>query len=141
MKNMTNAPLLESQCSDPELRERFSRALGVLSGKWTAEILYCLRDGRLRFGELRRAIPGITQHMLTCRLRELESDRLVTREIYAEVPPRVEYTLTPAAQALRPVFDELFRWAANHWAAPLDSKDRIRSAPEDRKKRQSIPVE
>ncbi|MGO9389530.1 winged helix-turn-helix transcriptional regulator [Rhodoblastus sp.] len=139
MKNMTNGPPSESQCSDPELRERFSRALGVLSGKWTAEILYCLRDGTLRFGELRRAIPDITQHMLTCRLRELEADRLVTREIYAEVPPRVEYTLTPAAQALRPVFDELFRWAAHHWAGPLDSEDWIGSALEDRK-RPSLPA-
>ncbi|WP_342361640.1 helix-turn-helix domain-containing protein [Terrarubrum flagellatum] len=92
------------------------RALGVITGKWKGEILWQLVQRTYRFGELRRAIPGVTQHMLTAQLRELEADGLLKRTVYAEVPPRVEYELTPAAEALRPVFDELFRWWREHGA-------------------------
>jgi|SRR5271165_892858 len=67
-----------------------------------------------RFGELRRALPGITQHMLTVQLRELETDGLVKRTIFAEVPPRVEYEITPAAKQMRPVFEAIFKWAAEN---------------------------
>jgi len=63
---------------------------------------------------LRRAIPDVTQHMLTTQLRDLEGEGLVKRTVFAEVPPRVEYEMTPAARALKPVFDELFRWADAH---------------------------
>ncbi len=100
---------------DPDVLLRFHQALGMISGKWTAEILYNLNSGTLRFGELRKAIPSITQHMLTSRLRELESRGLVERTVFAEVPPRVEYALTSAARDLRPVFSELLRWAKDHW--------------------------
>lgn len=91
-------------------------ALGLLSGKWCLEILFVLVGGVRRFGELKRAIPDITQHMLTARLRELEENGLVTRTVYAQVPPRVDYAMTPAAMALRPVFEELIRWAQTHQA-------------------------
>lgn len=73
--------------------------------------LWLLGQGTHRFGELRRAIPGITQHMLTLQLRDLEADGLVQRTVFPEVSPRVEYEITPSARALRPVFDELFKWA------------------------------
>jgi DNA-binding HxlR family transcriptional regulator len=89
-------------------------ALGLLSGKWCLEILFILVGGARRFGELKRAIPDITQHMLTARLRELEGNGLVTRTVFAEVPPRVEYELTPAAMAIRPVFEALLKWAQTH---------------------------
>ena len=95
-------------------RAQFQRALRVLSGKWKGEILWQLVDGKQRFGQLRRAIPDVTQHMLTTQLRDLESEGLVKRTVFPEVPPRVEYEMTPAARALRPVFDELFRWANAH---------------------------
>jgi len=87
-------------------------ALGVLTGKWKLEILFLLNQRLHRFGELRRAIPGITQHMLTAKLRELESDGLIRRTAYPEVPPRVEYEMTSKARRLEPVFDAIFSWAA-----------------------------
>jgi DNA-binding HxlR family transcriptional regulator len=114
MKKLTNEATGQQGCKDPEAIQRFHRALDVISGKWTAEILYKLNGGKRRFGELRKDIPGITQHMLTARLRELEAHGLVARTVYAEVPPRVEYAATPAAQDLRPVFEELLRWARIH---------------------------
>jgi DNA-binding HxlR family transcriptional regulator len=78
------------------------------------EIMWELRQNKQRFGELRRAIPGITQHMLTMQLRDLEPHGLVRRTIHAEVPPRVEYESTPAACALRPVFGALYDWFTAH---------------------------
>ena len=96
--------------------ERFHAAMRILTGKWKGEILWQLVHGRRRFGELRRAIPGITQHMLTAQLRDLEQHGLLTRTCYAEVPPRVEYELTPVALDLQPVFDEIIRWSENHAA-------------------------
>ncbi len=107
--------------------ERFHVAMRILTGKWKGEILWQLVHGKRRFGELRRAIPGITQHMLTAQLRDLEQNGLLIRTCYAEVPPRVEYELTSVALALRPVFDEIIRWSENHAARlRLDAFD-IRS--------------
>nr|WP_236000167.1 helix-turn-helix domain-containing protein [Bradyrhizobium uaiense] len=93
---------------------QFHRALSVLAGKWKGDILWQLVDRKRRFGELRQSIPGVTQHMLTTQLRDLEANGLVKRTVYPEVPPRVEYEMTPSAKALKPVFDELYRWAQEH---------------------------
>lgn len=95
-------------------RTQFHRALRVLAGKWKSEILWQLVQRKHRFGELRQSIPGVTQHMLTTQLRDLEAEGLVKRTVYPEVPPRVEYEITPSARALRPVFDELYRWSQEH---------------------------
>ena len=96
MKNVTIDP---KTVTDPGvLRTEMRAALSTITGKWKLEILWLLNQRVHRFGELRRAIPGITQHMLTTQLRELESDGLVRRKIFAEVPPRVEYAMTPAAR-------------------------------------------
>src|ERR1700732_2049667 len=112
MKNVTIDP---KTVTDPGvLRTEMRAALSTITGKWKLEILWLLNQRVHRFGELRRAIPGITQHMLTTQLRELESDGLICREIFAEVPPRVEYTITPAARALKPVIDAVFTWWGNH---------------------------
>ncbi|MDR6874384.1 DNA-binding HxlR family transcriptional regulator [Bosea sp. BE125] len=97
----------------PPVRQ-FQAAMHILTGKWKGEILWQLTQGTLRFGELRRAIPGITQHMLTTQLRDLERHGLVKRTLYAEVPPRVEYELTRAAFDLRPVFEAIQRWSEAH---------------------------
>ena len=97
----------------PPVRQ-FQAAMRILTGKWKGEILWQLTQGTLRFGELRRTIPGITQHMLTTQLRDLERHGLVKRTLYAEVPPRVEYELTRAAFDLRPVFEEILRWSEAH---------------------------
>src|ERR1700719_3380332 len=97
--------------TDPiALRSEMREALSTITGKWKLEILWLLNQRVHRFGELRRAIPDITQHMLTTQLRELESDGLIRRKIFAEVPPRVEYAITSAAEALKPVIDAIFAW-------------------------------
>lgn len=89
----------------------FTPAMRSVMGKWKLEILWTLVQGKHRFGELRRAIPGITQHMLTLQLRELEADGLITRIAYAEIPPRVEYELTDMASGLTPVFEAFLAWS------------------------------
>jgi DNA-binding HxlR family transcriptional regulator len=92
------------------MHDEMRRAFALLSGKWKLEILWLLNQRIHRFGELRRAIPGITQHMLTAQLRELEEDGLVSRTVYAEVPPRVEYQITVKARGLGPTMEALTTW-------------------------------
>lgn len=85
--------------------------LATLGGKWKCIILWWLMNGPRRFSELRCRIPGITQKMLTQQLRELEKDRFVTRRVFAEVPPRVEYTATPLAVRMKSLLLEMNDWA------------------------------
>ena len=92
----------------------FQRGIAAITGKWKVELLCALMDGPMRFGELRRALPGITQHMLTAQLRELQSHELVSRTAYAEIPPRVDYALTEASAALKPAFDALLEWSQRY---------------------------
>lgn len=91
------------------------RTLDIIGGKWKGVILYHLLERRYRFGELRRTMGGITQHMLTKQLRELEADGLVHREVFAEVPPRVEYSLTETGESLREIILMLRDWGAKHF--------------------------
>ena len=84
--------------------------LRILGGKWKLSILCALLDGTKRFSELRRLNPGITQRMLTNQLHELEADLVVTRKIYAEVPPKVEYSLTEVGKKLQPNLQQLEQW-------------------------------
>ncbi len=91
--------------------------LKVIGGRWKPVILYWLREGTQRFGELHRLIPGATQQMLTLQLRQLEADGLVHREVYKEVPPRVEYSLTDLGLSLSPVLDALCTWAVSFGGA------------------------
>lgn len=86
----------------------------TLSAKWKLEILFAINEGHCRFGEIMRATPGITQHMLSTRLRELQEEGFIQRHDFGEVPPRVEYTLTPASDALHPSFEQLMIWAKAH---------------------------
>jgi DNA-binding HxlR family transcriptional regulator len=95
----------------PHLLARFRRSLRALSGKWKVEILTALIDEPRRFGELRRAVPGVTQHVLTEQLRELAADGLVRRTAYGERALRVEYELTSAGYGLLPVFRALRDWS------------------------------
>ena len=87
-----------------------TRAVRVIGGKWKLFIIYHLMDGTRRFGELQRLLPGITQQMLTAQLRELEADGLVHRKVFAQVPPKVEYSLTPVGKALKSVTRHLAEW-------------------------------
>ncbi|MCC3374915.1 helix-turn-helix domain-containing protein [Cohnella sp. REN36] len=89
--------------------------LAVIGGKWKLIILWHLGlEGTKRFGELRKMIPSITQKMLTNQLRELEEDRLVSRQVYAEVPPRVEYSLTEYGRSLMPILQLMYRWGKDY---------------------------
>lgn len=114
MEKMTIERDPDEACDNGEAVAELHWALGLLTGKWKGEILWQLSQGKQRFGALRRLIPGVSQHMLTMQLRELEADGLVKRTIFPEVPPRVEYEITEAARALRPVFDELFKWSQQY---------------------------
>lgn len=85
--------------------------LQLIGGKWKGIILYHLmKKNTLRFGELKKSLPTVTQRMLTKQLRELEDDKLVTRKIYPEVPPKVEYTLTDYGASLRDIIKALEAW-------------------------------
>ncbi|AZD61442.1 Transcriptional regulator, HxlR family [Pseudomonas chlororaphis subsp. aurantiaca] len=104
---------MEKQTNDSatvNMHEEMRRAFALLSGKWKLEIMWLLNQRVYRFGELRKAISGITQHMLTAQLRELEKDGLVSRTVFAEVPPRVEYEITAKARALGPTMEALAIW-------------------------------
>ncbi len=94
-----------------------SVSIDVIGGKWKVIILYQLRGGTLRFGELKRQIPKISQKMLTQQLRELEANKLITRKVYAEVPPKVEYTSTELAEKLNPALDLLCEWGNEYQQA------------------------
>lgn len=85
--------------------------LDLIDGRWKGVVLFhLLSEGCLRFNELHRRLPGITQRLLTKQLRELEASGLVTRTVYAEVPPRVEYRPTEDGQSLRPLLDFAESW-------------------------------
>ena len=94
--------------------EGVEEALKVLEGRWKLVILFHLFDGKLvRFSELQRAIPSISQKMLIQQLRPLEIDGVVRRIVHHQVPPKVEYGLTDWGEALCPALDELLKWAAS----------------------------
>lgn len=84
--------------------------MGYVGGKWKSVVLWYLRKDVKRFGELKKHIPGITEKMLTLQLRELEIDGIVTRKIYPEVPPKVEYSLTDFGKSLLPMLEEMAKW-------------------------------
>lgn len=89
----------------------------VIGGKWKPLIVYYLIPGTRRFGELRRLIPGATQQMLTIQLRELERDGVVHREVYREVPPKVEYSLTELGRSLEEIVALMTAWGVRYLAA------------------------
>lgn len=86
------------------------RALNTMSGKWKPAILFFLSRGKMRFGELQRAIPSISHKTLTQQLRELEENDILTRRVYATVPPKTEYALTPRGRKLGPILEMLYDW-------------------------------
>ena len=90
--------------------------LSVIGGLWKPVILFHLLDGKRRFGELSRLVPNATQRMLTLQLRELEADGVVSRTVYPEVPPKVEYELTDFGRSLEPVLLTLRDWGERYQA-------------------------
>ncbi|MFI6930636.1 winged helix-turn-helix transcriptional regulator [Streptomyces sp. NPDC050287] len=88
--------------------------LDRVGDKWSMLVISVLQAGPLRYTDLQRGVPGISQRMLTLTVRQLEQDGLVTRTAYAEVPPRVEYALTPLGRSLHHVVTSLITWVADH---------------------------
>lgn len=90
--------------------------LMLIGDKWKVLILRDLMDGTKRFGELKKSIGTVSQKVLTAQLRDMEEKGLLTRKVYAEVPPRVEYTLTETGYSLKPVLDSMWAWGLDYKA-------------------------
>lgn len=105
--NYENKQQLGSECAQ-------IYATNLIGGQWTLAICCHLAKGKLRFGELKKRIPNITERMLTLQLRKMEDNKLITRTVYAEVPPRVEYELTQSAKHLAPILEQLEEWGTTH---------------------------
>jgi DNA-binding HxlR family transcriptional regulator len=105
--NFANKQALAEEC--PEVY-----AAIIIGGQWALVICSWLLNGKLRFGELKRNLPNITERMLTLQLRKLEENKIVKRTVYAEVPPRVEYELTEIGYDLKPVILQLELWGNKH---------------------------
>jgi DNA-binding HxlR family transcriptional regulator len=99
------------------------RALKVIGGRWKVSILYYLLDGPKRLSELRRLVPQVSQKVLVEQLREMEVHGIVHREVFAQVPPRVEYTMTELGLSLQPIIGSLCAWGRHH-TAELDEIER-----------------
>ncbi len=114
---------MTGQCATKQLQGRtyrcyFELALSVMGGKWKPIVLYHLgQEGVRRYSELKRQLPEVTDRMLTRQLRELEADGLVLREVFRQVPPRVEYSLTPQGLGLFPILLAMRDWGAGYEAA------------------------
>lgn len=104
------------------------RALRVIAGRWKAIILYHLFGGAMRLSELQKAMPDISQKVLIQQLREMEEHGIVHREVFRQVPPRVDYTATPLGLSLEPVLLALCDWGRRH-AVELDQLDRLADCP------------
>lgn len=96
-------------------------ALNVIGGKWKLVILWYLSQGTLRFSELEKKIPNITQKMLSQSLRDLEKDKLISRKIYPEIPPKVEYSITDIGESLGNALHALDKWGEKHKEMTIDA--------------------
>ena len=88
--------------------------LMLISDRWKVLILRDLMEGTMRFGELKKSIGSISQKVLTCNLRSMEESGLLTRKVFPEVPPRVEYTLTETGRSLKPILDAMKEWGTDY---------------------------
>jgi DNA-binding HxlR family transcriptional regulator len=105
---------IPAQEQSPGVCPHFHAAIELIGKRWTGAIVFALTEGPLRFGELAKAVPGLSDRLLSKRLRELEREGLVRREVEPGSPVRVSYSLTEAGAELRPVLAELKHWA-NRW--------------------------
>jgi DNA-binding HxlR family transcriptional regulator len=103
----------------------------IIGGKWKGPILYYLLEGTKRFGELRRLLPDVTQRMLTMQLRELEENGVIERKVYAEVPPKVEYSMSATGMTLSPIIALMKEWGTAYLEAhalPVPTPESVRDA-------------
>ncbi len=110
---------MEDRFSEGQLFCPTETALGIIGGKWKGMILWCLCQRTMRFGELHRTIPDITQRMLTKQLRDLEEYDIIERKVYPQVPPKVEYSLSAHGKALKPILDDLEIWSKDYLETKL----------------------
>jgi DNA-binding HxlR family transcriptional regulator len=89
-------------------------SLDIIGGKWKISIIWSLKDDPKRYGELRRSLHKVTHKMLTQQLRELEADEIITRKVFPEIPPKVEYNLTLLGKSVLPVIDMLHEWGEEY---------------------------
>jgi DNA-binding HxlR family transcriptional regulator len=89
-------------------------SLDIIGGKWKIPIIWRLKDNSKRYGELKRSLSGVTHKMLTQQLRELEEDEIITRKVFSEIPPKVEYNLTLLGKSVIPVIDLLREWGEEY---------------------------
>ncbi len=123
MKNHTNAENQPDNFSaTTEIFCPVHLTVGVFAGKWKLPILWHLRTGIKRFGELSRAIPAITQSMLSIQLKELEEDGIISRTLFPEVPPRVEYSLSAIGKSLIPLIVSIEKWGIEYGKKNKGSK-------------------
>jgi len=106
--------MLKLNIKKKEFNNSIELSLDVIGGKWKMPILWLLKDDSKRYGELKKSLPGVTHKMLTQQLRELESDEIISRKVYPEVPPKVEYTLTLLGKSVIPVIDLLREWGEEY---------------------------
>lgn len=104
-------------------------SLDVIGGKWKVVILCHLMKGKKRTSELKKLMPNITQKMLTQQLKELQEDNIVNREVYNQVPPKVEYSLTEYGWTLKEALDMLCSWGEQHIEQKYPNKDEVLLAP------------
>lgn len=128
----TNKRMRNQPAACPAVREVLAR----VGDKWSVQIVAQLGEGPMRFSELRRAIEGISQRMLTLTLRGLERDGLVTRTVYPEIPPRVDYELTPLGDTLLDPLSTLADWADEHRTSIQEARTRFDAASSKRGKGQ-----
>jgi DNA-binding HxlR family transcriptional regulator len=96
--------------------------LSLIGGRWKASILWRLLDGKLRYNELKKSISGVSERVLVLQLRELENDQLIKRIVYPEVPPRVEYELTPLGWSMEGLLQHISDWGTAHRKAAMAPK-------------------
>lgn len=106
-KNLENENLIMMGCG-------MAYTLNLIGGRWKPSILWNLTSGTLRYSQLKNSLINISERILVLQLRELEKDGLIERIVYREVPPKVEYTLTPLGESLRPVLQILSDWGENN---------------------------
>jgi len=104
-------------------------AIDIIGGKWKPVILWHIKDKPMRFNEIRSSLPSITQGMLTRQLRELEEDKVVNRKVFAEVPPRVEYSLTNFGLTIIPILNDLCEWGKTYLTLNQIELDYTESCP------------
>ena len=104
----------EFEFRDKKSNNPVELSLSIIGGKWKIPIIWGMKDGSQRYGELKRSLPKVTHKMLTQQLRELEADEIINRKVYPEIPPKVEYSLTLLGKSVIPVIDLLREWGEEY---------------------------